>query len=161
MTDAHDFSPYRKSLSRNLLAAREAVLEPTRAVLRAGGVTEQQWRVLRVLADDGPTEPSRLSMVAILHPPSVTRIMRELTARGLVDRKYDSRNPRRSTVSITPEGTKVVRQTAYRSRTLLDPVWDAFGRERLAKLQDELDAFIECAKSVAPEADPASWADEG
>jgi homoprotocatechuate degradation regulator HpaR len=159
MTDAPKFPPYRKSLARNLLAAREAVLVPTRPVLRAGGVTEQQWRVLRVLADDGPAEPAELSSIALLHAPSVTRILRELTARELVHREYDTRNPRRSVVSITPQGTEVVRTTAHRSRVMLDPVWDAFGRQRLAKLQAELTAFIACAKSLALDASAHPEAD--
>lgn len=151
MTDAQDFSPYRKSLSRNLLAAREAVLVPTRPVLRAAGVTEQQWRVLRVLADDGPAEPATLSAVALLYAPSVTRILRELSRRGLVRREYDPRDPRRSSVSITQEGMEVVRETAVRSRLLLDPLWDAFGRKRLAKLQAELLAFTDCAREISLE----------
>ena len=80
---------YRISIAGTLLAAREAVMAPIRPELRAANVTEQQWRVLRVLADQGSLDAAALAAAALLHAPSLTRILKELTQRGLIARHPD------------------------------------------------------------------------
>ena len=55
------------------------------ATLRDAGVTEQQWRVLRVLIDNTRIDVSALAAAALLRAPSLTRILRELEGRGLID----------------------------------------------------------------------------
>jgi hypothetical protein len=49
---------YSQSLPASLMRAREAVMARIRPVLRAHGVTELQWRVLRTLAAVGEVEVS-------------------------------------------------------------------------------------------------------
>ena len=138
---ARRLAPYRKSLAGVLLAAREAVMAPIRPVLREAGVTEQQWRVLRVLADEGPSDPSRLAAAAILHAPSVTRILRELLERGLIERAGDPHDGRRSIVAISAAGEALVRRTAEHTLALLDSYAARFGAERLQQLIEELRGF--------------------
>ena len=96
--------PYRKSLAGTLLAAREAVMGPIRPMLRDADVTEQQWRVLRVLDNAGPMEPTALSEAALLYPPSVARILRDLVERGLVSRSAHPTDRRRAVLSLSPAG---------------------------------------------------------
>ena len=65
-----------RNLPRLLLEAREAVLAHTRPDLRAHGLSDQQWRVLRVLGEhaqepDG-VETGRSAREAFLPGPSLT-----------------------------------------------------------------------------------------
>jgi homoprotocatechuate degradation regulator HpaR len=142
---------YRKSVAGSLLAAREVVMSPIRPILRAAGVTEQQWRVLRVLIDEGAIDPSQLASSAILLPPSVTRILRELVERGLIQRALDPADGRRSIVSITQSGRNLFEHTAEQTLLLLETYNAAFGPERLAHLVDELSAFTQAIRALGLE----------
>ena len=54
-TDGFQFSRTQRSLPMALLRARELLMERFRPMLSAHGVTEQQWRVLRVLHESEGT----------------------------------------------------------------------------------------------------------
>ncbi|HEY1145665.1 MAG TPA: MarR family transcriptional regulator [Allosphingosinicella sp.] len=130
--------PYRHSLAGTLLAAREAVMAPVRPYLRDAGVTEQQWRVLRVLSDEGPMEPTGLADAALLHAPSVTRILKELGDRGYTERRRDPSDGRRAIIAIAPAGRNLVDETSARTLRLFEQYRARFGPDRLAALQREL-----------------------
>ncbi|MGH6616641.1 homoprotocatechuate degradation operon regulator HpaR [Sphingomonas sp.] len=134
--------PYRDSLAGTLLAAREAVMAPIRPMLRDAGVTEQQWRVLRVINDAGSIEPTALAEAALLFAPSVTRILKELVERGLIVRTPDPEDGRRSFVTLAEPGRALLDETSKRTIRQLDRYAAAFGQERLAALLTELGALI-------------------
>ncbi|WEK43824.1 MAG: MarR family transcriptional regulator [Candidatus Sphingomonas colombiensis] len=140
--------PYRQSLSGSLLAAREAVMAPIRPMLREVDVTEQQWRVLRVLNDLGPLDPSGLSQAAQLHAPSVTRILKDLVDRGLALREHDPHDRRRSIVTLSDEGAKLISATADHTVATLETYRARFGAERLEALTGELRALAEAIGDV-------------
>lgn len=144
---------YRNSLAGNLLAAREAVMEPLRPVLRTVGLTEQQWRVLRVLTDEGPTDPSRLAEEGLLYAPSVARILHDLAARKLIVRKADPQDGRRKVIAITAQGRSLVEQTASQVAMILEHVTRLFGRKRLLALQAELGELVRTMGEIAPSSD--------
>lgn len=141
MSTERKLLPYRHSLAGTLLAAREAVMAPIRPMLRDAGVTEQQWRVLRVLDDEGAVDPSALARSALLFAPSVTRILKELTERGLVTRDKDSTDGRRSIVTLSADGNALIKNTARHTVQQLDLYTEAFGPQRLRALMAELAAL--------------------
>src|SRR5215831_10707129 len=98
-----DFS---RSLPMSLLRAREAVMRQFRPSLRSHGLTEQQWRILRALAAIEAIEVTELARTAFLLGPSLSRILRDLDARGLIERRTAAADQRRAVVSITPRGLK-------------------------------------------------------
>src|SRR6266851_4972868 len=67
--------------------AREAVMRHFRPSLRDHGLTEQQWRILRALASIDAIEVTELARVAFLLGPSLSRILRDLEARHLIERR--------------------------------------------------------------------------
>ena len=131
--------PYRQSLAGTLLAAREAVMAPIRPMLNEAGVTEQQWRVLRVLDGAGPMDLKTLAESALLFGPSLSRIIKDLADRGLVLRKNNPKDGRGSIVSAP--GRKLIQGTARHTMQQLDSYALQFGDERLKKLISELQAF--------------------
>lgn len=86
---SHGLPRYTESIAGSLLAAREAVMAPIRPHLRASNVTEQQWRVLRVLADATSLDARGIAEAALLYAPTVTRILKELGERKLIIRHID------------------------------------------------------------------------
>lgn len=134
----NDLPKYRDSIPGTLLAAREAVMNPIRPYLREIGLTEQQWRVLRALLDEGELDLNGLSKAAMLHPPTVTRIVRELTSRGLIERRADQRDGRRSFVTLKQEGRMAVNLIVLHTIALSKLLEERFGADRLKHLREEL-----------------------
>ena len=141
---------YRASIAGTLLAAREAVMAPIRPELRAANVTEQQWRVLRVLAEEESLDAAALAAAALLHAPSLTRILKELDQRGLIARHPDPDDARRSIVTITEAGRTLIAETAAHTLAVLERYAEAFGRERLEALLREIAAFTASIASFVP-----------
>jgi len=144
---ARKLLPYRQSLAGTLLAAREAVMAPIRPMLNEAGVTEQQWRVLRVLDGAGPMDLKTLADSALLFGPSLSRIIKDLADRGLVLRKNNPKDGRGSIVSVTVTGRVLIQGTARRTLRLLDRYALKFGDERLKKLILELHAFTDTIRA--------------
>src|SRR5258707_12488907 len=86
---------FSRSLPMSLLRAREAVMRHFRASLRQHGLTEQQWRILRALASVDTIEVTELARMAFLLAPSLSRILRGLEARHLIERRVAKADLRR------------------------------------------------------------------
>lgn len=97
-----------RSLPIALIRAREGVMSPIREMLSETGITEQQWRVLRVLAEFGRMDTKTLADRASLLFPSLTRIATTLREKGLVTQRRDKMDRRRQFIEITPEGQKFI-----------------------------------------------------
>jgi homoprotocatechuate degradation regulator HpaR len=130
-----DFS---RSLPMSLLRAREAVMRQFRPSLREHGLTEQQWRILRALASIEAAEVTELARTAFLLGPSLSRILRDLEARNLIERKTAKADQRRSMVSISREGVKLMASVAPSSEAIYAEITRRFGARKLAELQDML-----------------------
>ena len=94
----------RRSLAIGLLKAREAVMSHFRPILADHDVTEQQWRVLRVLAEAGMLDASEVAEKAFILAPSLTRMLRSLEERGLISRHKDEADGRRVLLRLAPAG---------------------------------------------------------
>ena len=118
-----------------------------RPMLRSHGVTEQQWRVVRALADYEPIDAGDLARRSFLLAPSLTRILQFLEGEGLVRRSADSSDQRRSLLSLTANGRRLFDQVAPDSAALYDEIEAEFGGEKLSMLYELLEAFHETLNS--------------
>ncbi len=132
-----------RSLPIALLRARERVMGPIRAMLADAGVTEQQWRVLRVLQESGPNDPTRIAEKACLLLPSLTRILQKLEEKAMIRRKADPGDKRKQIVEITRAGEALIAANFETSIALMEKVRTRMGTDRYEALLDllnELDA---------------------
>ena len=127
-----------RSLPIALLRARETVMAPLREMLVASGVSEQKWRILRVLDESGPMDQSLLAEQACLQLPSLTRILRTMEAQGQIARHVDTADRRRSIVSITQAGRGIIARHAPDSVAFFAELEQRYGPERLQELLDLL-----------------------
>src|SRR5215471_20597945 len=67
-------------------------------------------RVLRVVAESGPTSQARLSSRAGMNRSDVVVAVNDLVARGMIKRKPDPADRRRNIVTITPAGRAHLRE---------------------------------------------------
>jgi len=129
---------FSRSLPMSLLRAREAVMRQFRPSLRNHGLTEQQWRILRALTAVDTIEVTELARVAFLLGPSLSRILRDLEARQLIERRTAKADLRRAVVSISAKGLKLIEAVAPTSEAIYAEITNRFGARKLAELQDML-----------------------
>ncbi|MFJ4112311.1 homoprotocatechuate degradation operon regulator HpaR [Pseudomonas sp. NPDC089758] len=94
----------RPSLTLNLLQAREAAMRFFRPSLNEHGLTEQQWRVVRILHEQGPTEVLKLAALACILPPSMTGVVSRMQKAGLVKKQKILHDQRIVLVDLTDAG---------------------------------------------------------
>lgn len=94
------------SLTLALLQARESAMDFFRPHLNQHNVTEQQWRVIRILwqAEDQTLESYQLAERTCILRPSLTGVLVRLEQNGLVSRWKPETDQRRLCVTLTPEG---------------------------------------------------------
>lgn len=127
-------TPLRRSLPASLIRAREAVMARIRPTLRAHQVTEPQWRVLRTLADLEEIEITRLAEIVFLLPSSLSRILRDLSERGLVQRRTAESDLRRGLISVSPEGRALIHEAMPDTAATNAEIERVYGADRMAEL---------------------------
>ncbi|SBW16264.1 MarR family transcriptional regulator [Brucella sp. 10RB9215] len=129
----------RRSVPIALLRAREAVMSHFRPMLAQHDITEQQWRVIRILAETDIVDASEMAERAFILAPSLTRIIRSLEERGIITKTKDENDGRRVLLQITPAGLAIIKEVAPESRLIYQMIEERFGRERIDQLLDMLD----------------------
>lgn len=143
----------RRSLAIGLLRAREAVMSHFRPILANHDVTEQQWRVMRVLHETGTLDASEVADKAFILAPSLTRMIKSLEERGFITKHKDKADGRRVLLRIAPAGKAMIEEVMPDSRRVYAEIDARFGRERVDALLDMLDdlASLKLEGSVGEE----------
>jgi len=128
-----------RSLPIALLRARETVMGPVREMLSGSPVNEQKWRVLRVLEEGGAQDQNTIAQRACLLLPSLTRILSAMEADGLVSRKVDKADRRRSIVQIEAAGLAILEEHAQQAAALVTDLRRSYGDEKFEQLLDMLE----------------------
>lgn len=118
-------------------------MAPIREMLAESGITEQQWRVLRVLAEHGPKDATELADKAALLAPSLTRILKTLSTRGFITRAQDQQDRRKQTVAITAVGQKLIDDNIAQAGAIAAQFRAKLGEDRYELLLDLLDDLSE------------------
>jgi homoprotocatechuate degradation regulator HpaR len=139
----------RQSLPIALLRAREAVMSYFRPHHHKGGITEQQWRVIRVLHLDGETDATTLARRSYLLAPSLSRILKDLEAAGYLRRRPGQDDSRQSLLSLSPKGSATVTRAAPFLDGIHREIARRFGRDRVEELLALL-AELESALAAPP-----------
>ena len=140
-------------LPQHLLRAREAVMAYFRPVLNSFGLTEQQWRILRLLDDRGEMEAGVIADLACILSPSLTGILVRMEKAGLIHRRRDTVDSRRLIVSVSEEGRALTRRIAPMSESCYEQIESYFGRDKLEQL---IGLLSELEKLPAPQGMPQS-----
>ncbi|MGH7089402.1 MAG: MarR family transcriptional regulator [Stellaceae bacterium] len=136
-----------------LLRARDAVMQRFRPHLRRQGLTDQQGRVLRTLAEVTVLEMGALAAYTCVHPASLSRIIPGLARKALVRRTKAARDGRRVLVSITPRGRTAIAPIIRESTRIYADLAAEMGPAPWRELHRSLEVLI---RAYAPEGGAAN-----
>ena len=147
----HDITPaletsrsFARSLPMALLKAREAVMVRFRPSLRAHGLTEQQWRVLRIMwVADKRLRPMELSQLTYISMPSLSRLLKTLEGRLLIKRGRHVADLRGSEFALTPAGQEMVAQIVPHFETLYTEIEEQLGSAESEQLVRILEHVVQ------------------
>ena len=135
-----------RNLPRLLLEAREAVMAHTRPSLRLHGLSDQQWRVLRVLGEhadeEAGVETGRVAREAYLLGPSLTGVLTRMERDGLIARERCPQDARRTVVRATSEGLAKVQALSQTIEAHYAWMEQELGKTKLKALYELLDGVI-------------------
>jgi homoprotocatechuate degradation regulator HpaR len=146
-----------RNLPHLLLRARETLMAHFRPLLGEFGLTEQQWRVLRELVEQGPLEPRQLCEACSISSPSIVGVLLRMEETGLITRERMAHDQRRVRVSLTPKSRKIAQRLVPLVEQRYEALEAALGLHAMQEVYDTLDALL----ASAPEAGaPSAGADE-
>ena len=127
-----------RSINISLLQARDALSSYFRPVLNEAGITDQQWRIIRLLAENGTLDFQDLADQACILRPSLTGILTRLEKARLLVRMKPSNDQRRVFLKLADEGTDMYEKTCSAIDACYDDIESKMTREKMDKLLELL-----------------------
>jgi DNA-binding MarR family transcriptional regulator len=107
--------------------------------VRAAGLTSIEWRVLATLHDGEPLTVSQLADEVLSKQPTVTKLVRRMGEHGWVALRDDPADQRRTLVSVTPAGKRLVRPLVDKARDHEEKLLRSLGTSEKAALRQLLE----------------------
>jgi homoprotocatechuate degradation regulator HpaR len=107
-----------------------------RPILRRHALTDQNWRIIKPLAEVGPIDMTRLGSAAVIPTASLSRIVTRMEASGLVQRLQDEVDRRQVLVKLTAKGRRLHAQVAPQIRETYARLGTLLPSEVLEQLHD-------------------------
>jgi homoprotocatechuate degradation regulator HpaR len=139
-----------RNLPLLLLQARESVLTQFRPILKAHGLTEQQWRVVRALVERGPLEPRQIVEHCRLSSPSLAGVLARMETQGLITRTAHTADRRRQTVAASARSAALAGRIAPQIERTYATLEAQLGPVFVRQLYAALDHLLERLGATAP-----------
>lgn len=139
-----------ESLTIALLQARETAMGFFRPILNRHNLTEQQWRIIRILAAHRSLDFHALAREACVLRPSLTGILTRLERDGLVFRLKPLNDQRKLFASLTPQGVALYQQACNEVDAGYQQIEQQFGQQKMAQLKLLLEEFNTLQAPDAP-----------
>lgn len=120
------------SVNIALIQARETILTYFRPTLHELGITEQQWRIIRLLAENKTLDFQDLANQACILRPSLTGILTRLDNSGLIMRLKPSKDQRRVFIKLTDEGEKLYEKASAKIDDCYRQIEEKFTSEKMS-----------------------------
>ena len=133
-----DFS---RSLPMMLYHALDVLLPKFRRIFNEYGLTEQQWRILRVLWEHKKIALGKLSDLTLIPSPSLVGIVDRLEFSGFITRDRSKKDRRVVYVLATKKGREIEKKVMPR-------VLDTYNEIRESFEPDEWDQLIDSLKKI-------------
>lgn len=115
--------------------ANHALYKEFDAHVRAAGLSSIEWRVLATLHDGGPLTVSQLAREVLSKQPTVTKLVQRMSEQGWVALQADPADQRRTLVSATAAGRRIVRPLVTKARAHEDAMLRTLAASEQAALK--------------------------
>jgi len=136
----------RRNLPLLLLQAREHVIAHFRPILQRAGLTEQQWRIIRLLLETGPLEPRQIGERCRISSPSLAGVLTRMQQMELIKRARLDRDLRRVSVSLTPRSRALAMRIAPRIEAVYIDIERRIGTDVCERFYRTLDHLIQAVR---------------
>ena len=136
------------SINIGLIQAREALMTQFRPILNQANITDQQWRIIRLLAENGTLDFQDLANKACILRPSLTGILTRLEKAGMAVRLKPSNDQRRVFLKLTQAGEKLYQSIGEKVDERYHAIENVFSKEKLEKLKELLTELAMIEKSL-------------
>jgi homoprotocatechuate degradation regulator HpaR len=133
---------HHRNLPLVLLQARERVLSHFRPILNANGITEQQWRIVRVLYEKASLEPREIVELCRISSPSMAGVLARMQELGLVTRRRVDHDQRRVRVALTPRARAMAARMAPQIEATYRRIEQQIGEIFSERFQEALDQLL-------------------
>tara|TARA_B100001093_G_scaffold38568_1_gene32983 strand:- start:6 stop:449 length:444 start_codon:yes stop_codon:yes gene_type:complete len=135
--------PLEEHISYLVASAHRKLHSEMATQLNAFGVRVEKWRILEILNKTESSTMSDLARLALMNPPTLTKMVDRMVADGLVQRQINHYDQRSITLLITALGldlVKKIRQPAiYQNSTLVEKL----GSEKANLVREALETLNE------------------
>lgn len=124
-----------------------------RPILNHFGVTEQQWRILRVLDQHGQLAPWELCEMCQILSPSMAGMLARMEETGLVKKSPNPEDPRRLIVRLATKGDRLLTEMAPLIDEQYQYIEQAYGKRMLDDLFELLQVFMRAGDKAVQKID--------
>ncbi|MFZ6773014.1 homoprotocatechuate degradation operon regulator HpaR [Undibacterium sp. SXout7W] len=142
-----------RNLPQLFLRARASLMAHFRPILSHFGLTDQQWRILRLLAEHQQLEPRELCELSQILSPSMAGVLTRMEEIDLIHRNPMEGDQRRVLVSLSPHGTELMTEIAPMIDSQYQHIEKSIGKQGILDLIQELEEFITAAESSVQQVD--------
>ena len=135
---------FTHSLPMLLNRSLDAIMPPYRDLFQEFGVTEQQWRVLRVLWEQTHLTSTQISTLTLLPAPSLVGILDRLEKKGLVKRLRSSTDRREVNITITKLGKELQIQVMPRVKEIQNQIKQKLSATEWKHINEILEKIGSC-----------------
>ncbi|WP_165937599.1 MarR family transcriptional regulator [Antarcticimicrobium sediminis] len=119
-----------RSLAIACTRGREAVVVRFRDIFHRQDFSEQQWRVLRILFDQGAMTATDICKQSCIHKVSMSRILKSLEKRDFVERSTSECDNRSALVQLTQQGVELLDPLVEEAAVIHREITREFGPEK-------------------------------
>ena len=139
--EASQLRCFEEALPIALLRTREAVMARFRPHLAEHGMTEQQWRVIRVIQQRPGIDATALSEACCILMPSLSRMLKALESDDLVIRQKVEGDMRRQVITLTQRGETKFAEMVPQAEAIYAQIEAEFGKHEMDNLIEQLQAL--------------------
>jgi homoprotocatechuate degradation regulator HpaR len=136
----------RPNFPQRLLVVRESLISHFRPILNYLGVTEQQWRVLRILEEHEQLEPREIGRICQFSSASMTGVLGRMAALGLIKRSPMAGDQRRVVIRLSPYGHELLSKGGPLIDAQYENIEQAYGSQVFNDLLRVLEELSELQK---------------
>ena len=139
---------FEQSLPMLLMRTLAVVMPHFRAIYSAHHITDQQWRVLRVLWQGEACRPGLLAQRTLIAAPALVGVIDRLEKRGLVVRRTVPDNRRAVEISVTDEGLSLYHAVQPQVSDLYQTIMAGLPADKWDDLRRSLDSICAHVKDI-------------